>query len=186
MKFSLQFDIHLLKCYTQAVWLGRLDTSFIYQLLYPSFLPTGQSGLTYLYPVIPELSTKQIGQSEGSNWYTPFKVLYSSSVAWSFRQLPNDLNNLILDLCKSVLLNRFIDSSSQVRLCYVMYRSGILENMIVAVVVLAWTPFQEAVPGVKKCKISKRCWRRRNVCKWFVYSVGGITTQIAFANPLIW
>ena len=65
--FSLQLDTHLLKCYTQAVWLGRLDTSVIYQL------PC---------PVSPELSTKQIGQSEGSNWYTPFKVLYSSSIAF--------------------------------------------------------------------------------------------------------
>ena len=33
-----------------------------------------------------------------------------------------------------------------------MYRSGILENMIVAVVVLGLTPFQEAVPGVKMVK----------------------------------
>ena len=74
--FSLRLDTHLSMCYTQAVRLGRLDTSVISQL------PC---------PVSPELSTKQIGQSEGSNWYTtwhtPFKVLYSSSVAWLFRQL---------------------------------------------------------------------------------------------------
>ena len=47
---------------------GRLDTSVIYQLPCPSFLPIGQSGFTYLYPVSPELSTKQIGQSEGSTF----------------------------------------------------------------------------------------------------------------------
>ena len=46
------FDTDLLKCYTQAIELGRLDTSVIYQL------PC---------PVSPELSIKQIGQSEGSN-----------------------------------------------------------------------------------------------------------------------
>ena len=49
--FSLQLYTNLLKCYTQAVQFGRLDTSIIYQL------PC---------PVSPELSTKQIGQSEGN------------------------------------------------------------------------------------------------------------------------
>ena len=33
--FSLRLDTHLLKFYTQAVWLGRLDTSVIYQLSCP-------------------------------------------------------------------------------------------------------------------------------------------------------
>ena len=44
-------DTHLLRCYTQALYLGRLDHS-IWQY-----------------------------------WYTPFKVLYSSSISWPLREL---------------------------------------------------------------------------------------------------
>ena len=34
MKFSLRLDKHLLKCYTQAVWLGRLEISGIRNIRY--------------------------------------------------------------------------------------------------------------------------------------------------------
>ena len=44
------------------------DSFVIYQLPCPSYLPIGQSGFTYLYPIIPELSTKQIVHSEGSTF----------------------------------------------------------------------------------------------------------------------
>ena len=51
---------------------GHLDTSVMYQL------PC---------PVSPEISTKQIGQSEGSIWYAHFKVLYSNCLSWPLRPL---------------------------------------------------------------------------------------------------
>ena len=38
-------------------------------------------------------------------WYTPIKVLYSSSVAWSFRQLPDDLKRVLLAPNTVVLLS---------------------------------------------------------------------------------
>ena len=66
VKFSLRLDTHLLKCYTQDVQLWSFRHLVIYQL------PC---------PVSPELSTKQIGQSEGS------KVFYSSSISWPLRPL---------------------------------------------------------------------------------------------------
>ena len=44
-------------------------------------IPKSQSGTGLQSTILPPF------------WYTPFKVLYSSSVAWSFRQVPADYSN---------------------------------------------------------------------------------------------
>ena len=69
------FNFLLIRCYyhqtfhLSSIWTNctleiysfrHLDSSVIYQLPCPDFLPICLSGFTYLQPVSPELSTKEI------------------------------------------------------------------------------------------------------------------------------